>query len=59
MLIKIALTLLVSWVVGLGDRYPHQAVQVVLLIGLMLLFLGLPEAQDAQRASHSDAAKKS
>jgi hypothetical protein len=60
MLFKIALTLLVAWLIGvLGVYQAGQLVHVVLLVGLALLMLAFLRAREAAvRRAVSDSPDK-
>jgi hypothetical protein len=48
MLLKIALVVLIAWLLGVLGVYPvGDRVHVLLLVGLMLLLLGFLRARDA------------
>jgi hypothetical protein len=61
MLLKIALALLIAWLLGvLGVYRGGDLVHVLLLVGLMLLLLGFLRARDAaaRRAIGGDPDKR-
>ena len=59
MLLKIAMVLLVAWLIGvLGVYSVGDRVHVLLLVGLMLLLLGFVRARDAAIAAAREAADR-
>ena len=59
MLFKVALVLLLTWlIVIVGGLYDGKLRNVLLLVGLMLLFLGALKARDAAVRSVDDKADK-
>jgi hypothetical protein len=59
MLFKIALALLVAWLIGVLGVYPGQPVHILLLVGLALLMLAFLRArEDAVRRAVSQSPDK-
>ena len=58
MLFKIALVLLIAWLLGVLGAYPGgDLVHVLLLVGLMLLLLAFLRARDAAARAGGDPDK--
>ena len=58
MLLKVALVLLLAWVVGaLNIDRIGRAVHLLLLVGLMLLLLGVLKARDAATVGNRETNK--
>lgn len=58
MLLKVALLLLLAWLLGIVGIYNGGSlIHILLLVGLMLLLLGVLKARDSAAKSRSDSSE--
>lgn len=58
MLLKVALLLLLAWLLGIVGIYNGGGlIHILLLVGLMLLLLGVLKARDSAAKSRSDSSE--